>query len=335
VRAGSAGWASWLSVSFVALAVAQIGCGDDGVCTGAVALSAFGDTAGMLQADGSLWTWTQYQGEMTPRLLQHDAASEFANPQMCLRLRSGDVSCPFLFLNGLLPPHAREVAIWYEGGFGDSQPVACSVPSDGTLICVQAQDGPKTVDSGIRKISAGWDHYCAITDEGTLRCRQWADANFGGAGQTDVSWSTAGADLSELVEVVTQSGVFGGTAARDMGGRVWWLREQPSGVTVEQVQAIDGPAVQLLAGTDSFCALREDGAVFCWENDAFNYITPRDTTPNTVVRIATLPGPATALAGGPGEGGGPFACALLADTTIWCWGAGYGGPSGQHIAGCN
>ena len=88
-------------------------------------------------------------------------------------------------------------------------------------------------------------------------------------------------------------------------------------------------------GGGGFYAYKK-GLIFAKSPDTpIDSTPPRDTTPNTVVRIATLPGPATALAGGPGEGGGPFACALLADTTIWCWGAGYGGPSGQHIAGCN
>ncbi|HEY5447117.1 MAG TPA: RCC1 domain-containing protein [Polyangia bacterium] len=334
----------WIGVALAPLAAIQAGCGEDeSVCRGGYALSILGDTVGVLKADGSLWAWaTQHQGSDRPQRETTDAnATGFANGQMCLRLRNGDVSCPLLpFSQQTFPAHAREVAIWTENGVEGR---ACAVLADGTLTCAPPTDflimrdpsGPPftTIRDGVRNASIGSDHYCAMTNDGELACAPWETSSAG----REQSWNGAGATLSGIVEVATASDMFWSTSvARDAGGDVWWLQvvvgtDNPV-VTIDRVLGIDGPVVQLAAGNRSFCALRDDGAVFCWEND--DYVLPYHAVPYVPQRIV-MPQAATAIAVGPGKSGVSFGCALLEDTTVWCWGAGFGldGRS-QYVASC-
>jgi hypothetical protein len=326
------------------LVVAAGACdGDPGVCRGAIALSAFADTAGVLKPDGSLWTWTQYQGAMRPQVQSNvPRATEFANGQMCLRLANGDVTCPSLLV-GPLPEHAREVSVWFEGGLGidsSGRVGVCALLADGTASCALAVPlepiAFASVGGTMTNVSAGQDHYCAITTGGSLTCQPWQATTVPGSVNDPglATWSGAGATLSNLVEVVTASNYSGDTLVRTADGDLWRLHEQDPDVVVEQVQGIGGPVSRIIAGPSYFCALRTDGAVFCWHDDDLEPVTHAkgDQPPE---QITSLPKPATALAGGPGLGGGEFACALLEDTTVWCWGAGFGGFAGQRVAACD
>jgi hypothetical protein len=176
----------------------------------------------------------------------------------------------------------------------------------------------------VRRVSAGRFHYCAVTVGGQLDCELWASP-FGSQ-----SWGSGVTALADVVEVASPS--FGDESlARTATGDVWEL----TSTATTQVQGIDGPVVQVIAGWSFFCALVTDGRVFCWDPgfDQTSQVAPDALNP-LPQQIAKLPGPAIAISGGPGEGGGDFACALLQDTTVWCWGAGFGGRNGMHIGSC-
>ena len=93
-----------------------------------------------------------------------------------------------------------------------------------------------------------------------------------------------------------------------------------------------------IAGYEYSCALRTDGAVFCWaegtRQNAEVLLQVSDPERRVPYRITTLPRPATALAGGDF-----FVCALLEDTTVWCWGLvggdhRSGSPRGGFVESC-
>jgi alpha-tubulin suppressor-like RCC1 family protein len=261
---------------------------------------------------------------------------------MCLRVSTGDVACPLLNV-GPLPDHSREVSLWFQGGLGIGSIErigVCAILVDGTATCALATLLDPAlyapVGTGTRNISAGQDHYCAITDGGSLTCQPWQATSVAGSVNDPglSSWSSAGTTLSNLVEAATASDYSGSTLVRTVEGDLWSLDEQNPDVVVNQVQGIGGPASQIVAGPTLFCALRTDGAVFCWNGSQFGLVTHAEGG-QPPEQITSLPRPATAIAAAPGQGGGEFACALLDDTTVWCWGAGFGGFAGQRVAACD
>jgi hypothetical protein len=305
--------------------VAGAGCGESGVCQGATGISAFGDTIAVLKPNGSLWTWTQYQDSIQPKLaLASSGAVGFANGQMCLRLFDGSVSCPMLVQGPeMLPSDAQEVSIWLEGGLASGPATACAVLPSSDLTCPVGIYSTVAA-TGVRRVSASRLHYCVVTVGGQLDCELWNGA------LGSQSWGASVSSLTDVVEVESAS-TADRSVARTASGEVWDLT---SGATT-QIQGIDGPAAQLVAGADFFCALLTDGRVFCWDpgGDQFDLVPPDNLNPSPQ-QIVKLPGPAIAIAAGPGEGGGEFACALLQDTTVWCWGAGFGGQAGRQIGSC-
>ena len=76
-------------------------------------------------------------------------------------------------------------------------------------------------------------------------------------------------DLTDVAEVVSLV-VPAASELRTTTGEVWSLSqaqipsEPADSILQEPITGIDGPIAQLIAGYEYSCALRTDGAVFCW-----------------------------------------------------------------------
>jgi len=82
---------------------------------------------------------------------------------------------------------------------------------------------------------------------------------------------------------------------------------------------------ELAAGNNHTCALQKSGTVACWGLNTFGQLGDGTTTTwFAPVPVKDLGQPATALAAGLS-----FTCAVLADKTVKCWGANYGGQLGD------
>lgn len=138
-------------------------------------------------------------------------------------------------------------------------------------------------------ISMGYDHACAVNLAGEVSC--WGQAYNGqlGIGDTSASLSTAPAAAVELPGV--------------------------------------GRARTVSVGERSACAVLIDGAVTCWGSNDYDELGTGDsiswTSPSPVL---TLPSPGKAREVAVGGG---FACALLIDGKISCWGTGANGELGN------
>ncbi len=75
--------------------------------------------------------------------------------------------------------------------------------------------------------------------------------------------------------------------------------------------------IQTIAlGKEHSCALRTDGAVFCWGPNVSGEIGDGTGAPRpSPTKVKGLPQPATDVDSGEG-----VSCALLKDSTVWCWG---------------
>jgi len=319
----------------VAMTAAMLGCDDPPLCTEVVAVGTYARWAAVIRRDGSVWSWAPgiYPTAPATMALERAGATGFSNTGMCLKLPTGDVTCPlldFLEINrGMLGDPVQELSHW-EGLGADTSPAMCAVLWDGTLTCnaIQGVDGFAPIAEGIRHASLG-SSLCAITDQGKLSI-PWQLSS-----QAD--WSVAAASLTDVVEAVALSNVgLSGCIARTAAGQIWWIHAiyrsdldvvpVPIEVVSERVAGIDGPVSQLVIGRDFsgdfVCALVSDGTVSCWNvGGSGGLIVPSESpNPSVPVKLPGLPGAATGLAGGTG-----YVCASLQDGTVWCRGLGLNG----------
>ena len=193
--------------------------------------------------------------------------------------------------------------------------------------------------SNVSEISAGAEYTCAALSDGTAAC--WGldtgSVNLGTASSTAVpvavpglagvsfvaaGWFTCALLADGRVECwgVNSSGQLGdGTVAPPpYGGRA-----APAPVT----GLTNATAVGV--GGDFACALLADGSIECWGGDGFgqlgNGTTVADASAGSLVPVpvAGITG-ATALAVGEA-----YACAILSDTTVACWGDNQAGTLGN------
>jgi len=98
-------------------------------------------------------------------------------------------------------------------------------------------------------------------------------------------------------------------------------REYPDGAGALAGQCADRPActnpvTYLDVGSEHSCALRSDGAVYCWgQNDVGQLGDGTTTSRASPTKVVGLPSAATDLSTGEGE-----TCAVVSDGTVWCWG---------------
>ncbi len=198
-------------------------------------------------------------------------------------------------------------------------------------------------------VATGGQHSCALLDSGTVRC--WGLGSSGQLGQGNVDTigddelpSTVGTiDLGgTAVQVATgylhtcarlddgavrcwgdgEYGQLGHGSQQDIGDD-----ETPS--TVDPI-ALDGIAIDLVAGYYHSCALLEGGDVRCWGagNDGQlglgNTSTIGDDELPTAVGLVDTGDPATQLVVGY-----QHTCALLVGGAVRCWGGGANGQLGQ------
>ena len=167
---------------------------------------------------------------------------------------------------------------------------------------VSAPSGAACAKSKILSVSAGAQHTCALFKGGYARCWGNNDSNQLGLGHAQPEGNYKPYQLT----------IF------DSGGN-----PQPAGPIDFGALAVNSIA----AGNDFTCAVASDHNVYCWGLNTSGQLGNGTTT--TPVATPKALGP-VAL-GGPAQAvtvGSNFACALLVDGTVRCWGANQGGRLG-------
>ncbi len=227
----------------------------------------------------------------------------------------------------------------------------CALRADGVVRCWglnsdgQLGDGtqnqrnsPRTISDlrSVVQITAGQSHTCAVRADGTAWC--WGRNSFGqigdGSGDATATKPRQVAGLSEVVQIA--SGVQAEhTCARTADGQVhcwgrdtgWQLgRLQGDPDVPGLVENMPGLARDIAAGGLHSCALLVNGEVHCWGSDLTGELgrgfVLGETKSRRPVR-AELGSTAVALAAGSFH-----QCALLADSTMRCWGSNDDGQVG-------
>ena len=173
---------------------------------------------------------------------------------------------------------------------------------DGTTISRIEPAGVSGLTAGVQAIAAGFDHTCALMENGAVKC--WGDNNTYELG-------------AESGETCTGPG-FG--------------RLHPCSTTPLDVETLDSGVAALHTFASSTCALMEDTSVKCWGQNGNAELgdgtfgdfrrTPMDVCADALCE-ASLTGVAAVA------GGGAHTCALMESGGIKCWGFSYFGQLGD------
>lgn len=171
--------------------------------------------------------------------------------------------------------------------------------------------------STAKSITAGKQHVCAVLASDELRC--W------GTGPGIVQGGPSA--VPGLPPVIAASATEAATCAVDVSRAVWCFGDNTygeMGVTPNGPRAVTAPIAALTNAasvtTNEFhsCALRTDGTAACWgvtgHGELGNPDAGGDGTAELPIPVLGLPA-ATQISAGL-----TFTCALLADTTVRCWG---------------
>ncbi|MEC7151818.1 MAG: hypothetical protein VXW85_05130, partial [Candidatus Thermoplasmatota archaeon] len=165
----------------------------------------------------------------------------------------------------------------------------------------QMPDWPLPTGRHVDQIEAGWNHTCALFDDGSMGC--WGDNTHGQLGTGNTS--------------------FLGDAADEVGDGLA-LVDLPADTTV----------TSMALGWDHTCVLYSTGDVACWGNNADGHLGLGSTTTvgdgagemaSNLVNIS-LPSGVNATSITAGDG---FTCAVFSDESIRCWGRNDVGQLGQ------
>ena len=196
-------------------------------------------------------------------------------------------------------------------------------------------------------LSAGRDHFCALSAAGTGYC--WGDDLFGQIGTRVglticphmASGSNSGLDFCATHPLAVDtplrftfvSAGAAHTCAIEAAGQVYcWGNllgfaqgsTTPFGATPTPI-ASSLRFTALAAATSHTCAIAEGGAVYCWGSNASSQLglVPADTISHLATRVDNLP-PLIAI-----DAGDASTCGLAADGRAFCWGANDRGQLGD------
>lgn len=229
----------------------------------------------------------------------------------------------------------------------------CALTTDGGVKCWgrnasgQLGDGTKTdrltpvdvagLTSGVTAIALGFNHSCAITDAGALRC--WGYNFWGQLGDGTTGDQDEPQDVIGLASGVTDVDAGGShTCALTAGGGVkcWGYNlygqvgdgttlQHPENLTPADVTGLAGGVADVAVGENHSCAVTEVGALKCWGYNVRGQIGDGTTTNRpTPVDVSGLGGGVITA-----DGGANHTCALLDTADAQCWGANDGGQLGD------
>lgn len=227
----------------------------------------------------------------------------------------------------------------------------CSVSTAGAVRCWglntsgQVGDGTRrqrtrpvpvdTLASGVKGISVGHAHVCAVTASGAVRC--WGNGSSGQLGDGRMTIRNRPVQVVGLDSGVTavSAGTKHTCAVTDAGAVLCWGEngsgQLGDGTTEDRsrpvpVKRLRSGVVAVTAGGHHTCALTEAGGVLCWGDSKHGQLgNGQRADSRTPTEVSKLGSRVVAVSAGTSH-----SCAVDADGRVWCWGGNSpGGPLGD------
>ncbi len=204
------------------------------------------------------------------------------------------------------------------GQLGDGSTTSSPIPVD--VVSLRA---------GVRSVAAGYEHTCAVTMGGAVKC--WGANESGELGDGTTTDRSAPADVQGLasdVAMVTAGGDYSGgqtCALKTNGSVVCWGNNRSgqlgdettiSRSTPTAVTALTSGVQEISAGNEHVCALTVSGEVQCWGHNLYGQLGNGSTDDQST------PVPASGLGSGVRavSSGGRHSCAITSAVGVLCWG---------------
>lgn len=183
----------------------------------------------------------------------------------------------------------------------------------------------------VAAIALGYNHSCALLDDGTAWC--WGDDTLGQLGGALTSTPRAKpAALASPTGITSMSAGLDATCAVLHDGTLeCWGSGEDSGTGKQGPHvpptAIAGGIVGVSVGFLHGCAVRDDGGVACWGGSYHGALGNGDPS----VYYEPTPTPVQGVSGSVAvAAGADLTCAVLAGGAVSCWGLGPG--DGSHLS---
>ncbi len=204
----------------------------------------------------------------------------------------------------------------------------CAVTDSAEVYCWS--DGAEqaihktTLTEPIRAVTAGYEHLCALTQSGGVRC--WGRNYTGqlGDGTTTTSETPVPVKGLESGVVAIDAELETTCALTDAGAVLCWGRNHGGArqgritfaLEPVPVGGLDEPVVELAVGYPHSCVRTVAGKIRCWGNNHFGQVGGGDPTHElSPVALPMLAGQVAELVAG-----AAYTCARTVERTVACWG---------------
>jgi len=225
---------------------------------------------------------------------------------------------------------SRAVKCWGENQDGEL--------GDGTTTERHSPTSVVGLGAGVKAVSSGYDHACAITGAGAVVC--WgsnSDGQLGDGTQTDRHVPVQVSALTSGVKAVSAGGFYS-CAITAAGAVECWGDNLFGGLgdgtteprsTPVQVIGLTSGVKAIATSSDATCAITSAGAVKCWGWNESGQLGNGTKTDSAVpVPVVGLSKGVKAIAGGES-----FFCAITSAGAVKCWGSSFAGQLGNGSRG--